>query len=119
MCKNLPKLYFPDEKKQFTYIVETNSSEHSYGGALKYKYTNETIEHHCRYYLGSYTEPQIKWEINQKELYALYKCLLSFEPYIVYNKFIVRTDNTQVKWWLTIKIQDSVTTKEIRRLVLW
>ena len=30
----------------------------------------------------------------------------------------MRTDNTQVKWWLTRKIQDSVTTKEIRRLVL-
>ena len=44
--------------------------------------------------------------------------LIAFEPYIVYNKFIVRTDNTQVRWWLTRKIQNSVTTKEIRRLVL-
>ena len=44
--------------------------------------------------------------------------MLAFEPYIVYNKFIVRTDNTQVRWWLTKKIQNSVTTKEIRRLVL-
>ena len=44
--------------------------------------------------------------------------MLAFESYIVYNKFIVRTDNTQVKWWITRKIQDSVTTKEIRRLVL-
>nr|CAB42622.1 putative polyprotein (aspartic proteinase, reverse transcriptase, ribonuclease H) [Nicotiana tabacum] len=118
MCKKLPKLYFPDEKKQFTYIVETDSSDHSYGGVLKYKYDNEKIEHHCRYYSGSYTEPQLKWEINRKELFGLYKCLLAFEPYIVYNKFIVRTDNTQVKWWITRKVQDSVTTKEIRRLVL-
>ena len=30
----------------------------------------------------------------------------------------MRTDNTQVKWWITRKLQDSVTTKEIRRLVL-
>ena len=44
--------------------------------------------------------------------------MLTFEPYIVYNKFIVRTNNTQVRWWLTKKIQNSVTTKEIRRLVL-
>ena len=44
--------------------------------------------------------------------------MLAFEPYIVYNKFIVRTDNTQVKWWITKKIDDSVTTKEIRRLIL-
>ena len=44
--------------------------------------------------------------------------MLAFEPYIVYNKFIVRTDNTQVKWWITKKLDDSVTTKEIRRLVL-
>ena len=29
-----------------------------------------------------------------------------------------RTDNTQVKWWITKKLDDSVTTKEIRRLVL-
>ena len=51
-------------------------------------------------------------------MFALYKCLLAFEPYIVYNKFIVRTDNTQVKWWITKKIDDSVTTKEIRRMIL-
>lgn len=44
--------------------------------------------------------------------------MLAFEPFIVYNKFIVRTDNTQVRWWLTKKIQNSVTTKEIQRLVL-
>ena len=44
--------------------------------------------------------------------------ILAFEPYIVYNKFIVRTDNIQVCWWLTKKIQNSVTTKEIQRLVL-
>lgn len=118
LCKKLPKLYFPDENKKFTYIVETDSSNHSYGGVLKYKYDKEKIEHHCRYYSGSYTEPQEKWEINRKELFALYKCLLAFEPYIVYNRFIVRTDNTQVKWWITRKVQDSVTTKEIRRLVL-
>ena len=30
----------------------------------------------------------------------------------------MRTDNTQVKWLITRKVQDSVTTKEIRRLVL-
>ena len=113
LCKNLPKLYFPDENKIFTYIVESDASEISYGGVLKYKYDKEKIEHHCRYYSGTFTNPEIKWEINRKELYALYKCLLAFEPYIVYNKFIVRTDNTQVKWWITRKIQDSVTTKEI------
>ena len=41
-------------------------------------------------------------------------CLLSFKPYIVYNKFVIRTDNTQVKWWLTIttQIKDSITTKK-------
>ena len=44
--------------------------------------------------------------------------MLAFDLYIVYNKFIVRTDNTQVKWWITKKLDDSVTTKEIRRLVL-
>ena len=52
------------------------------------------MEHHCRYYSGTFTEAENKWEINRKELFALYKCLLPFEPYIVYNKFIVRTDNT-------------------------
>ena len=117
-CRNLPKLCFPDENKKFDYIVESDASDNCYGGVLKYRYINKKIEHHCRYYSGTFTEAKNKWEINRKELFALYKCLLAFEPYIVYNKFIVRTDNTQVKWWLTRKIQDSVTTKEIRRLVL-
>ena len=118
LCKELPKLQFPDENRKFIYIVEADASEYSYGGVLKYRYEAEKIEHHCRYYSGTFNETEIKWEINRKELCSLYKCLLAFEPYIVYNKFIVRTDNTQVRWWLTKKIQNSVTTKEIRRLVL-
>ena len=64
LCKKLPKLYFPNENKLFTYIVETDSSNHSYGGVLKYKYDKEKIEHHCRYHSGSYTKAQLKWEIN-------------------------------------------------------
>jgi len=71
LCKKLPKLYFPDENKKFTYIVETDSSNHSYGGVLKYKYDKEKIEHHCRYYSGSYTEPQEKWEINRKRIICI------------------------------------------------
>ena len=118
LCRELPKLQFPDENRKFIYIVEADASEYSYGGVLKYRYEAEKIEHHCRYYSGTFNETEIKWEINRKELCSLYKCLLAFEPYIVYNKFIVRTDNTQVRWWLTKKIQNSVTTKEIRRLVL-
>ena len=118
LCKELPKLQFPDENRKFIYIVEADASECSYGGVLKYRYEAEKLEHHCRYYSGTFNETEIKWEINRKELCSLYKCLLEFEPYIVYNKFIVRTDNTQVRWWLTKKIQNSVTTKEIRRLVL-
>ena len=36
--KKLPKLCFPNENKPFTYIIETDSSNHSYGGVLKYRY---------------------------------------------------------------------------------
>ena len=44
-----------DEDKKFIYIVETYASEKSYGGVLKYKYNNNNIEYHCRYYSGTYT----------------------------------------------------------------
>ena len=54
--QKLPKLYFADENILFTYIVETDSSNHCYGGVLKYKYDKEKIEDHCGYHLGSYTE---------------------------------------------------------------
>nr|AWA81915.1 replicase [Sweet potato vein clearing virus] len=117
-CSNLPKLLFPDETKQFDWIVETDASEISYGGVLKYKYHQDKIEYHCRYYSGTFKDNEKNWEINRKELLSVFKCLYAFEPYIVYNKFILRTDNTQVKYWLTGKLDNSVTTKEIRRLVV-
>ena len=100
------------------YIVETDSSDHSYRGVLKYKYYKEKNKTPLQILFTILCRSTNKKEINRKELFALYKCLLAFEPYIVYNKFIVRTDNTQVKWWITKKLDDSVTTKEIRRLVL-
>ena len=52
LCKELPKLQFPDENRKFIYIVEADGGEYSYGGVLKYRYEAEKIEHHCRYYLG-------------------------------------------------------------------
>ena len=41
LCKELPKLQFPDENRKFIYIVEADASEYSYGGVLKYRYEAE------------------------------------------------------------------------------
>ena len=58
--------------------------------------TKKKIRTSLKILLGTFNETEIKLIINRKELCSLYKCLLAFEPYIVYNKFIVRTDNTHV-----------------------
>lgn len=38
----------------------------------KCMYENDKLEYHCRYYPATFTDAERKWEINKKELLALY-----------------------------------------------
>ena len=47
-------------KIEIIYIVEADASECSYGEVFKYRYEEEKLEHHCRYYSGTFNETEIK-----------------------------------------------------------
>ncbi|DAF42458.1 TPA_asm: replicase [Bacopa monnieri virus 3] len=119
MCKDLPKLEYPDENKKFTWIIETDASTsiNAYGAVLKYKYEENKQEYICRYFSGTFKQNEEKWDINRKELMAVKNGILKFEPYICFNKFILRTDNSTVKSWLSQKLKNSIIRKEINRLI--
>lgn len=118
-CEKLPKLEYPDEEKQFIWIVETDASENNngYGAVLKYRYEKEKREFVCRYHSGTFKANEINWDINKKELKAVHYGIKKFEPYIVYNKFILRIDNSTVKAWITQKLKNSIVKKEINRII--
>lgn len=78
LCKELPKLQHPNEEKQFLWILETDAGEKSYGAILKYQYNNEKTENICKYTSGTFKNNEVNWEINRKDLFAVYKGILAF-----------------------------------------
>lgn len=91
MCTKLPKLQYPDENKEFNWIIETDASElnNAYGAVLKYKYDKDKIEYLCRYHSGTFKNNEERWDINKKELAAVRYGLIKFEPYICFKKFLL------------------------------
>lgn len=75
-------------------------------------------QHITSFNSGTFKENETKWEINRKELLSVLKALLYYEIYIIHTHFILRTDNTQVKFWLTKDLKNqSITTRNIRNIV--
>jgi len=117
-CKNLPKLQLPKEKDDL--ILETDASEYYWSGILKkidYNNQNEKIgESICRYCSGTFSDTETRYHINEKELLAVIRSCHKFCYFLLPNKFLLRTDNTQVKAF----IKNNLPSKpEYKRLIRW
>ena len=110
-CVSLPKLKLPldnDDK-----ILETDFSESTWAAVLKRTYEN--CEELCRYTSGTFTSTEEKYHINEFFL-AVIKGLIFFSYFLLPKKFILRTDNTQVKAF----IRNNLPSKpEYKRLIRW
>ena len=88
--KSLPKLRLPDEKDNL--ILETDASEQYFGCIL-----GNDLGQICRYYSGTFSDTETRYCINQKECLAILKGIKKFQLFLYPKKFIVKTDNTQVR----------------------
>jgi hypothetical protein len=61
------------------------------------KEQNKIGESLCRYYSRTFTDTQNRYHINEKELLAVVKSCQKFYYFLLPKRFILRTDNTQVK----------------------
>ena len=117
-CKRLPKLQLPKEKDDL--ILETDASEYYWSGILKridYNSEEEKIgESICRYCSGTFSDTETRYHINEKELLAVIRSCQKFYYFLLPNKFLLRTDNTQVKAF----IKNNLPSKpEYKRLIRW
>jgi len=101
LCTNLPKLAIPKYGDQL--IVETDASDQYWGGVLKAKKADNK-EHICRYANGSFKPTEVNYHSNEKELLALKRIFAKFYFFILLVRFLVRTDNTNVKAYIFNKL---------------
>ena len=111
-CFNLPKLKLPLDNDDL--ILETNSSESTWATVLK-RIQNNT-EELCRYTFVTFTPTKERYHINEKDFLAVIKGLNKFSYFLLPKKFLLRTDNTQVKAF----IKNNLPSKpEYKRLIRW
>lgn len=118
MCKNLPKLQLPKDDDNL--ILETDASEKYWGGVLKKEdYNEEKIkigESLCRYCSGTFSDTESRYHINEKELLAVVKSFQKFYYFLLPKRFLLRTDNTQVKAFINNNLPSK---PEYKRLIRW
>ena len=94
----MPKLIIPTNNN-VKWIIYTDASENYWGAAL-YHENNEGKEMITKYSSGKFNDCQSKYHSNWKEFLAIVKAVEKFELFIVNTRFVIKTDNTQVKHWL-------------------
>jgi hypothetical protein len=70
----------------------------------------------CRYCSGTFSDTETRYHINEKELLAVVKSCQTLYYFLLPKKFLLRTDNTQVKAF----IQNNLPSKpEYKRYIRW
>ena len=85
------------EKVDKDYVIHCNASKYSYSGILQQTRprTEELVP--VAYFSGSFNKTQVKWNITEKEAYAIYKSVKKFAFYITGAKPMVFSDHKPLK----------------------
>lgn len=104
--KDLPKHRIPIETDHLE--LYTDASDIGWGAVL-IAYEKDDIDkentHICGYAGGTWKPNESNYHINEKELLAVKYGIKKFHYHLLPVKFVVRTDNTQVKAFITNKIE--------------
>jgi hypothetical protein len=106
LIKRLPCLGIPDP--QAFLIVETDSSDAGFGGILKQRLPESSIEQVVRYYSGTWNPAQLNYSTIKKEVLAIVLCITKFQDDLFSKKFLLRSD---------CKAAKEVLQKDVKNLV--
>ncbi len=113
--QHLPTLIMPLEGDSM--ILETDASENIWSAILKcVKDGKEVI---CKYTSGTFKNAEKNYHINEKKLLAVKNGIKKFEIYLIPKKFLVRSDNKQIKAFLKNNLELTVGNKRLIRLQTW
>ncbi|KAL2513059.1 orf y [Abeliophyllum distichum] len=101
--KDLPSLYHPKTGEKM--IIEIDASQEYWGGVLKALYINDSIQKLCSYSLGTFTEAEKNYHINEKEILAMKKAITKFRLYVISDKFVVRIDYSTFKSFMKHQVK--------------
>ena len=90
-----PVLIGPQVNKD--YIIHCNTSKYSYSGILQQTRPGTDELAPVAYFSGDFNKMQVKWNITEKEAYAIYKSVKRFPFYITGAKTTVFSDHKPLK----------------------
>ena len=90
-----PVLISPQVDKD--YIIHCNASKYSYSGILQQTRPGTEELAPVAYFSGNFDKTQVKWNITEKEAYAIYKSVKKFTFYITGAKTTVYSDHKPLK----------------------
>ena len=90
-----PVLISPQVDKD--YIIHCNASKYSYSGILQQTRPGTEELAPVAYFSGNFDKTEVKWNITEKEAYAIYKSVKKFAFYITGAKTTVFSDHKPLK----------------------
>ena len=90
-----PVLISPQVDKD--YVIHCDASKYSYSGILQQTRPGTEELAPVAYYSGNFDKTQVKWNITEKEAYAIYKSVKKFAFYIPRAKTTVFSDHKPLK----------------------
>ena len=110
-------MYSPEAE----HIVETDASDHAFGSCLKQVEISPQgtrMEKVVEYYSKAFNPAQRNYFTTEKEFLALYASLKKWRSYLIFEKFLVRTDN-HATCWISRIAKTKETIPENQRLLRW
>ena len=90
-----PVLISPQVDKD--YVIHCDASKYSYSGILQQTRPGMEELAPVAYFSGNFDKTQVKWNITEKEAYAIYKSVKKFAFYITGAKTTVSSDHKPLK----------------------
>ena len=90
-----PVLINPQVDKD--YVIHCDASKYSYSGILQQTRPGTEELAPVAYFSGNFNKTQVKWNITEKEAYAIYKSVKKFAFYITGVKTVVFSDHKPLK----------------------
>ena len=90
-----PVLISPQVNKDF--VIHCDASKYSYSGMLQQTRPGTDELAPVAYFSGNFDKTQVKWNITEKEAYAIYKSAKRFAFYITRAKPTVFSDHKPLK----------------------
>ena len=98
---NATTLAYPSMNKEDTFYLTTDASDSGWGGCLSQFQRDKGFEVPLSFSSGSFTNAEVNWPIKEKELYSFVRNLKNYETYLFGRKFVWRTDNRALSYFLS------------------